>query len=297
MTRPLALFASAIVVVALAAPSAVQAQAQRRGGSSSGTSSGGSSSGGASGGSVAVPREASPRPSPAPTTVRERPSQPASTGGGTTRTSGGRPAGGSDGRVAPAGRSVSQGTAAMRVRTTQPTRGVAQPRTNVISPAPQYPINPWGRWSPWYGYGYGYSYGYAPGYYGHVVYDPWIYGGSSIWTWNRYAWHDPFLYDPYGYAGYPPYYWSTDIYRDDDDAQDVPSGSLRLRVDPSHARVYVDGALAGVASEFGGLSNHLVLPAGVHEVEFRAEGYATFSAQVDVRAGRTRTERIKLEKQ
>jgi hypothetical protein len=276
MTSPLALFASAIVVIALAVPSAVEAQAQRRGGSEGGSSSGGGSDNGGGGGG-AMPRS-SPQPSSSPApVVRERSPRPASVGDGATRPSGGRPASGPDGRIAPAARSTSPGSAAMRVRSAQGTRGIAQPRSNVITPAPQRPINPWGRWSPWYGYSYGYGYGYGPGYYGHVAYNPWIYGGSSIWAWNRYAWHDPFLYDPYGYAGYP-YYWSTGVDRDD-------------------ARVYVDGALAGVASEFGGLSNHLDLPAGLHDIEFRADGYATLKTQVDVRAGRTQTERLKLEKQ
>jgi hypothetical protein len=295
MTRPLALVASVIVVVALAAPSTLSAQAQRRGGSDSGSSSGGGSSRGGSdgGGGVAMPRS-SPQPSTPAPIVRERPSRPASVGGGVTRSSGNRPAAGSDSRVAPAARSASPDSAVLRARSTRVSRGVAQPRTNVISPGPNYPINPWRYWSPWYDYGYGY--GYGPGYYGHVVYNPWIYGGGSIWGWNRYGWHDPFLFDPYGYAGYP-YYWSTDIDRGDDQDQPVASGSLRLRVNPDHARVYVDGALAGVAGEFGGLSNHLVLPAGTHEIELRAEGYVTLRTQVDVRVGRTRTERLKLEKQ
>jgi hypothetical protein len=299
MTRPLALVASVIVVVALAVPSAVEAQAQRRGGSDSGSSSGdggGSRGGDSGGGSVAMPRSSrQPSSAPAPV-VRERPTRPASVGGAATRPSGSRPATGPDGRVSPAARSMSPDSAATRVRNPQGGRGVAQPRTNV--PPPLRPSwDRWNRWSPWYGYGYGYSYGYGPGYYGHVVYNPWVYGGSSMWGWNRYAWHDPFLYDPYGYAGYP-YYWSTGIDVDDDDDRDqgVPSGSLRLRVSPSHARVYIDGALAGVASEFGGLSNHLALPAGPHEIELRAEGYVTFSGQVDVRAGRTQTERITLKK-
>jgi hypothetical protein len=241
---------------------------------------------------MAMPRS-SPQPSSPAPVVRERGPRPSSAGDGTTRPSGARPAAGSDGRIAPAARSTAPASAAMRVRDTQARRGIAQPRSNVVAPPPQRPLNPWNRWSPWYGYGY--SYGYGSGYYGHVVYNPWIYGGG-LWGWNRYAWHDPFLYDPYGYGGYP-YYWSTGTSRDDDRDQGVPTGSLRLRVNPSHARVYVDGALAGVASEFGGLSNHLELPAGMHEIELRAEGYATFRTQVDVRTGRTQTERVKLERQ
>lgn len=183
----------------------------------------------------------------------------------------------------------------MRIRGAQATRGVAQPRTNAITPPQQFPSSRGYRWSPWYGYGYGYSYG--PGsFYGHAVYDPWFGGGP--WGWSRYRWHDPFLFDPYGYVGFTPYYWpSADLGRDENIDQGVVTGSLRLRVSPSHARVYVDGALAGVAGEFGGLSNHLVLPAGVHELELRAEGYTSQTVQVEIRGNRTQTERISLEKQ
>jgi hypothetical protein len=68
-------------------------------------------------------------------------------------------------------------------------------------------------------------------------------------------------------------------------------------VKPDHARVYIDGALAGVASEFGGLTGHLDLTPGVHDFELRAEGYRPYTGQLDVREGRTRTERIDLERE
>jgi hypothetical protein len=201
MTRSLALFASAAIVVVLSAPARAEAQAQRRGGSDSGSSSGGASRGGDSGGGgVAVPRS-SPPPASAPAPmVRERPSRPASVA---SRPSGYRSTAESS-RVGPEARTAGAGSASMRLRSTQAVRGVAQPRSNFGSAIPPRPRDTGYRWSPWYGYGYGY--GYGPGYYGSVLYNPWIYGGSSFWSWNRYAWHDPFLYDPYGYAGYP-YYW------------------------------------------------------------------------------------------
>lgn len=125
------------------------------------------------------------------------------------------------------------------------------------------------------------------------MYSPWLFGGS-VWSWNRYGWQAPYLYDPYGYVDYAPYYWPSSgaSVRDE-----IPTGSLRLRVNPGHARVYVDGALAGTADEFGGLSHHLDIPAGRHQIEFRAEGYETYTVDVDVEAGRTRTERAKLTKQ
>ena len=191
-------------------------------------------------------------------------------------------------------RESSPGSVAARVRTVQASRGVAQARGGVIS-NPGHPFSPWGRWYPWYSYGPG-------SYYGHVAYNPWLYG-STLWTWNRYGWHDPYLYDPYGSYGYDPYYWpsgggGTVTFSDDrDEDEGEATGALRLRVSPQHARVYVDGALAGVAEDFSGLSNHLDIPAGVHQIEFRADGYATYSREVNVKAGQTRTERASLEKQ
>jgi len=155
-------------------------------------------------------------------------------------------------------------------------------------PRPSYP----GYWNP--GYYYPRQY-YSPWsyYYGPGAYSPWIYGG---WSWYSYGWYDPFLYDPYGYGGVP-YTWTSTTRTYDDRDAGVPSGSLRLRVNPSSARVYVDGALAGVADEFGGFSNHLNLPEGRHELEFRADGYETVTKDVTVKAGRTQTERVTLQEE
>lgn len=180
-----------------------------------------------------------------------------------------------------------------RSRTTQAYRGTAQPRTAV--PAP--PSRP-GQWDPWYSWGPRYYsgpwsyYGYWP-YYGPVAYSPWVFGGAAAW--GAYGW-DPYFYDPYGYVGVPPVYWASSGDRGDRDTRE-PSGSLRLRVNPDRARVYVDGALAGVANEFSGLSDHLTLPEGRHQIELRADGYEVFTKEVDVKAGRTQTERVKLQKQ
>ncbi len=296
MTRYSALAASVIVAFALAVPSAVEAQAQRRGGSdsgSSGSSSGGSRGGDSGGGSVAVPRSA-PAPAPRAPVVRERPSDPSPSavrGGSAARPSGSRPVAGSDTRGLSGSRNaVEASSAGARVRGAQAVRGVAQPRANAPTPPPTWERwDRWNRWSPWYSYGLGYSYGYYPYSYGYVGYNPWSYG---------YRWHDPFLFDPFAYGYGVPYYWgSSSSSRNDDRDQQEPTGSIRLRVNPDQARVYIDGALAGTAGEFGGLSNHLVLPAGVHELELRADGYQTYTGQIDVRDGRTRTERVNLKRQ
>lgn len=285
MTKSLSFIASVIVATALALPPAVEAQASRRGGSDTG-SSGGSRGGSGSSGGTAVPRATPSAPRPAPSEGEVRPARPS----GTNRPASSRPTATGPRASSPRSDADVAAPAAMRVRDTQAIRGVAQPRGSVENP--QHPFSPWGRWYPWYSYGSPYwsSYGY-----GHVIYSPYLFGGT-LWSWNRYGWHAPYLYDPYGYVSYTPYYWpSTDTSAVQDEG--LPTGSLRLRVTPETARVYVDGALAGVAEEFGGLGNHLAVPAGRRELEFRAEGYETLSMTIDVRAGRTQTERIKLVKQ
>jgi hypothetical protein len=56
----------------------------------------------------------------------------------------------------------------------------------------------------------------------------------------------------------------------------------------------VDGALAGTVDDFNGLSNHLKLAEGVHQLELRAEGYEVYSTEVEVVAGKTRTTRASM---
>lgn len=282
MTKSLSFVSSVIVATALVLPPAVEAQASRRGGSSESGGSSGSSRGGSggsdTGGRVATPRASPPAPAPSGGGGESRPAAPS--GGSATA-----PASSSGTRTAPAARGIAGSSEAARVRTTQAIRGTAQPRGDVTE-NPQHPFSPWGRWYPWYYYS-------PSSYYGHVVYSPWLFGGT-VWSWNRYGWHAPYLYGPYDYFGYMPYYGSSWT---DSDREPERTGSLRLRVNPSHARVYVDGALAGVADDFGGLGNHLTIPAGRHQIELRADGYQTYTAEIDVKAGRTQTERVTLKKQ
>ena len=71
---------------------------------------------------------------------------------------------------------------------------------------------------------------------------------------------------------------------------------IRFRANPKHARVYVDGALVGTVDEFDGLSNHLEIEAGRHQIELRADGYQSYTSEIAVRADRTVTERASLKK-
>ena len=107
----------------------------------------------------------------------------------------------------------------------------------------------------------------------------------------------PYFYDPYpayGYGGGGGYYSRDD--RDDHADNRQPTGSIRVRANPRHARVYIDGALVGTVDEFDGLGDHLEIEAGRHQIELRADGYESYSSEVSVRAGRTMTERANLKK-
>jgi len=178
-------------------------------------------------------------------------------------------------------------TATGRERGDRPQVGTAGSRDYASIPGglPQYqyttrPIPYW-----WYS-------AYAPGF-GFTGYDPWSWGfGSDLW-WYR----------PYGYQPYYPYGFglSTFSYGGSgggwsDDRDDRPTGSIRLRVNPRDAKVYVDGALVGVVDEFDGLTNHLDLDPGRHQIEVRATGYESFVTEVTVTDGRTTTTRAKLKK-
>jgi hypothetical protein len=215
------------------------------------------------------------------------------------RPSGARPAG-NPARVRSAGLSSTSAlsTGATRNRGSRSAVGYAQPRGTVGGPGqPSFVFLPY---YPWYSSG-------LSGYLGYG-YDPWGYGFSS---WSRYgSRYDPFGY-PYGYGmfgsdpfgfGYGHQYWGAPYYvsvgdsYDDDRERDRTIGSLRLRVSPDTARVYVDGALAGTVDDFNGLSDHLELEQGIHQIEIRADGYEVYQTEVEVEAGKTRTARASLKR-
>jgi hypothetical protein len=172
-----------------------------------------------------------------------------------------------------------------RDRNGRPITGVA-----VLRPASPGGVTfgPWGRWYPWYSSGFGMNVGY-------MLFDPWQYGMTS-WVWGRYGmwpydpFYDPFYY-PYGYSSSYGYGADSSSYPAHHD-----QGSLRLRMDPATAQVYVDGVLHGSVDDFSGLTKHLQLDAGSHLLEVKADGYETYSSQISVTAGKTVTYRASLKK-
>ena len=165
---------------------------------------------------------------------------------------------------------------------------------------PIYIYNPWHSYYSrygYYGYGYNYAFGYAP--------CGWSYGCPS--------WYNPYWYDPfyrYGYYGGFGAYGGFGGYGPDDDdpgysssggsSYDEPEprrmGSIRIKANLATAKVYVDGMLVGIVDDFDGLTDHLELEAGPHQMEVRADGYTTLVRDITVKAGQTTTERLSLKK-
>jgi hypothetical protein len=105
------------------------------------------------------------------------------------------------------------------------------------------------------GYGYGYcdpwSYAYNCGGYGGYggyggfgsyggYYDPWYGGGFSVSPQTSYS-------------------------------SSGDDGSLRLKIKPNNAEVYVDGYYVGLVDEFDGLFQRLHIESGAHRVEVRGQ--------------------------
>lgn len=180
--------------------------------------------------------------------------------------------------------------------------GVATARENVgIGGGLDFPLfGPWGRYPPWFTGGYGY-----------VSYNPFVIGDTR-WNWYRYgSWYNPYSiygyydpwydswYDPYYYGGYGSYGSYGSSYsssRSSKGEERETTGSLRVKVKPAHAKLYLDGTLIGTVDDFDGLTGHLSAEAGTHQLEFRADGYQPLTKTVTVEAGKTTTTRASLKK-
>lgn len=145
----------------------------------------------------------------------------------------------------------------------------------------------WGSYYPWYsgGFGYGaYFYGYSP----------WLYAGTC-WGWGAYGpWYDPYAYCFAPYFGDPGYYGGGGGGSPSKPA--ATTGTVRLRANPATAKVYIDGGLVGTVDDFNGLTDHLEIEGGHHELKLVADGYQTYTGDTTVEIGHTRTVRISLKK-
>jgi hypothetical protein len=160
-----------------------------------------------------------------------------------------------------------------RDRDGRATRGTAVSRPP-SSPVVYLPIYRY--WYPYSGYGgYGGYYGYRWGL------------GWSPYGWNSFYWP----YDPY----WDPYY-SGGGGGGEYEESERRTGNIRLRAKPAEAGVYINGAFVGKVDDFDGLTDHLELEGGVHQIEIRMDGYETYRGEITVEVGKTLTERLSLKK-
>jgi PEGA domain len=119
--------------------------------------------------------------------------------------------------------------------------------------------------------------GYPYHQHGHhsIYYDPWGYGGFGI----GYFYYAPWAWGPYGY-GYPFGHYAHYGY---------DPGSVKLKVRPRDAEVWVDGYYAGTVDDFDGVFQALRLDSGSYRIEIRKPGFETLTFNVRVQPQRAIT--------
>lgn len=71
-------------------------------------------------------------------------------------------------------------------------------------------------------------------------------------------------------------------------ARETGNGYLKVKANPSHAGVFIDGKYVGPAANFG-MARKYPVPAGEHEVVLKDPQYQDFSTKVTIEAGKTAT--------
>ncbi|MEQ1871167.1 MAG: PEGA domain-containing protein [Vicinamibacterales bacterium] len=89
------------------------------------------------------------------------------------------------------------------------------------------------------------------------------------------------MYDPWWYDE-PPYAGRYDYGYGD-------QGSLRLKIKPREATVYVDGYYAGVVDDYDGVFQRLHIDAGPHRIEVRDTDFEPLMFEVRIQPSRTVT--------
>jgi hypothetical protein len=125
-----------------------------------------------------------------------------------------------------------------------------------------------------------YVYPYYPsryrGYY-DPFYNPWAYSGFGLgYYYSPWGWGPGYAQGYYGYRGHEDF------------------GSVRLKVSPRDAEVFVDNYFAGYVDDFDGIFQSLKLEVGGHQIEIRKPGFAPLQFDVHVQPDRTVTFRGEL---
>jgi hypothetical protein len=95
-----------------------------------------------------------------------------------------------------------------------------------------------------------------------------LYGNSF---WNRSGFYDPWYGSYPSYGGWEPIAPPV-----------IEEGSLRLKIRPKDAEVYVDGNYVGIVDDFDGHFQRLPLTSGPHRLEVRAAGYEPLLLDVQI---------------
>ena len=164
-----------------------------------------------------------------------------------------------------------------RPRGTNPATGTAVARPDVpVSGAPgggvgYYPGYP-GYYPGYPGYGGGYG-----GWY-DCYYNP--YGCGNFWGYGAvglgYFYLNPFGWNYGDYAGWGGGGGGGGSYG----GQQM--GSIRLKVKPSNAAVFVDGYYAGTVDDFDNSFQKLSIALGTHRIEMSAPGYQPLIVEMDI---------------
>jgi hypothetical protein len=110
-------------------------------------------------------------------------------------------------------------------------------------------------------------------------YDPWGYGSFGL----GYFYYSPWAWGPYGGYGYPAYYPGYGR------AYGYDVGSVKVKVQPRDAEVWVDGYYTGTVDDFDGMFQALRLDSGPYRIEIRKPGFETLTFDVRVQPERTIT--------
>jgi hypothetical protein len=161
----------------------------------------------------------------------------------------------------------------------------ANPATGTAVTRPDEPVNR----PPGTGGGYpiypgypGYYPGYGTGpwggsydcyYYPYGCGNPWGYGGFGM----GYFYFNPFGWNYGDYAGFGGGGWGGG-----GSYGGQQMGSIRLKVKPSNAAVFVDGYYAGTVDDFDNSFQKLSIALGKHRIEISAPGYQPLIVEIDI---------------
>jgi hypothetical protein len=122
------------------------------------------------------------------------------------------------------------------------------------------------------GYGAGYGGYYDCFYYPYNCGNPWGYGAFGL----GYFYLNPFGWNYGDYAGWGGGGGGGGSYG----GQQM--GSIRLKVKPSNAAVFVDGYYAGTVDDFDNSFQKLSIALGKHRIEISAPGYQPLIVEMDI---------------